>query len=142
MGDLIGIFGGRTGSNIGDGNGYVLRHRPTREQRPGGQIELRCPPRGIGRDEVILKDTYYCQHWPCNRMVKLPHGTLIDDVGGHCKHCGGLICASCIKLGTCIPLEEGIERYEEVRRIRERMSADQMLRDMAYRREAQSVGAL
>jgi hypothetical protein len=104
-------------------------HRPRRQQ-PGGQIELRTPALGAGRDEVILKDTYQCQHWPCTKMVKLPSGVRVEDAGGWCPHCNGLICAACLRLGTCLPIEEGLHRYEELAKIKERMSAEEMLRDM------------
>jgi hypothetical protein len=105
-------------------------HRP-RQQQPGGQIELRTPSLGAGRDTVILKDTFQCQHWPCTRMVKLPHGVRVgDDGSGWCPHCNGLICAACARLGKCLPLEEGMFRYEELAKIKERMSADEMIRDM------------
>ncbi len=108
-------------------------HRP-RQQQPGGQIELRTPALGAGPDTVILKDTYQCQHWPCTRMVKLPHGVRVgDDGGGWCSHCNGLICSACMRLGKCLPMEEGLYRYEELAKIKERMSAEEMIRDMRLR---------
>ena len=107
-------------------------HRPRRQQ-PGGQTVLHTPALGAGRATVIIKDTFACQHWPCNRQVSLPSGIRVEDTGGWCPHCNGLICAACLRLGTCLPIEEGIFRYEELAKIKERMSADEMIRDMRLR---------
>lgn len=117
-------------------------HRP-RQQQPGGQIELRTPPQGWGRDAVVLKDTYQCQHWPCTSFVKLPRGVRIgDDGGGWCPHCNGLICAACRRLGKCIPMEEGLYRYEQLAKIKERMSVEDLRRDVDAHAKFKEIGLI
>lgn len=117
-------------------------HRPRRPQ-PGSQIELRTPPKGWGRDTVVLKDVYQCQHWPCTRMVKLPHGVRVgDDGGGWCPHCNGLICVSCMRLGRCLPMDEGLYRFEQLAKIKDRMSADELRRDVEAFAKFREVGLI
>ena len=117
-------------------------HRP-RQQQPGSQTELRTPPKGWGRDTVVLKDVFQCQHWPCTVHVKLPHGVRVgDDGSGWCKHCGGLICAACMRLSACLPMEEGIYRFEQMAKIKERMSAEDLRRDVDSLAKLKEVGLI
>ena len=117
-------------------------HRP-RQQQPGGQGEARTPPKGWGRDEVIFVDTFQCQHWPCTKMVKLPHGVRVgDDGSGWCKHCNGLICAACMRLSGCLPMEEGLYRFEQLAKIKERMSVEDLRRDVDRLEKFKTVGLI
>lgn len=55
-------------------------------------------------------DTFSCKH--CNKIVHVTPRTALDDVGGVCKCCMGMICGPCVNLFVCDVFEKKLERIE------------------------------
>jgi hypothetical protein len=55
-------------------------------------------------------DTFTCAH--CNRIVHVKPLKPLDDLGGWCSFCAGLICRSCVGERRCDPFEEKLKRWE------------------------------
>lgn len=67
------------------------------------------PPRGT--PGTVEHDCYRCEH--CDHIVHVKPMCDPADMGGLCKHCGGLVCQGCHGTGTCTPLERRLEAMEE-----------------------------
>lgn len=55
-------------------------------------------------------DTFSCAH--CNRVVIVKPKCDPNDLGGMCRLCDKMICAACVDLGKCDPVEKKLEREE------------------------------
>lgn len=73
-------------------------------RRAGGFVRITGPDR---TDEA---DSFTCKHCGCVKIVKAKQRP--EDIGGLCKMCMGMICADCVKLMRCDPLEKKLERAE------------------------------
>lgn len=57
-------------------------------------------------------DTFTCAH--CNKIVHITYMHPVDDLGGRCTICDGMICSKCVATGKCEPFEEKLKRMEAV----------------------------
>lgn len=73
-------------------------------RNPGGYATL-TSERGVA--EI---DTFTCAH--CNSIKHVKPKERPEDLGGHCRQCDHLICASCVRKGTCTPWERQMEIME------------------------------
>ena len=55
-------------------------------------------------------DTFTCAH--CNTIVHITYRHPVEDLGGRCSICDGLICSRCVATGQCDPFEEKLKRME------------------------------
>lgn len=54
--------------------------------------------------------TFTCFH--CGKIVAVKPKCDPADLGGLCYVCMKMVCASCVDIGTCDPLEKKLERAE------------------------------
>jgi hypothetical protein len=71
---------------------------------PGGQVTV------TDENGQRHTDTFTCGH--CSRIVEVAVKAKPADIGGLCKVCMTLICASCVGRG-CDPFEEKLKRQEQ-----------------------------
>ena len=72
--------------------------------KPGGYAVLSGP------DGTKEADTFTCAH--CQHIVHVKPLADAADSGGLCKVCMGLICSTCVDVGTCTPWQVQWEKME------------------------------
>lgn len=72
--------------------------------RPQGYATLIDPDSGMTE-----RDTFTCAH--CNMIQHVKPRAHAEDIGGLCKACMGLICATCVG-GKCVPYLEKVDQLE------------------------------
>ena len=55
-------------------------------------------------------DTFICAH--CQKIVHVRTREALENLGGRCSVCDGLICPSCVARHACDPFEEKLKRME------------------------------
>jgi hypothetical protein len=68
------------------------------------------PQRSKGQVKEKVRKTMACQH--CGYQMILPENGELADVGDLCRHCWKFICPTCVKKGTCHPLEQHLADIE------------------------------
>ena len=74
--------------------------------RNSGGVLIASDPDGGVREQ----DTFTCVH--CQKVSGVQPMQKPEEIGGLCKQCMGLICASCAGEGTCRPWEEQMDERE------------------------------
>lgn len=68
-----------------------------------------------GPNGTVEHETFTCAH--CQQVVIIKPRALPEEIGGRCGHCDAMVCASCARVGRCVPFERRIEQYEQRMRL-------------------------